>query len=159
MAQYFNSGTFIGGQSFVANVPGAGATIPVVEMLASPTNQPIISEVGFMLAATAAVISGNLALGIAPNQGVGQYNISPNSGSYDGSSGGSILQFATAWRILPTVPTKFVRRVTVSTGEFLPISIRFPRGLKIAPSTSLVLYVLGTANRGYWGEYWVEFDE
>jgi hypothetical protein len=161
VAQYFNSGTFIVGQSIATNVVIAAA--PIVEFINTPTDQPVYTEVGFTAYPTSNSFA-TLALGIAPAQGVGPYNISPNSGAYDGVSGPSAVQVATAWRIAPTVPTNFIRRMTINAQAVspnTPLVVKWPRGgLKLKPSTSLVLYLIpGAAGRYWWGEYWMEFDE
>jgi hypothetical protein len=158
--QYFNSGTYIAGQSIAANI--ANTTVPLVEFINTATDQPVYTEIAFTIYPNAPSAEA-IGLGIAPAQGVGPYNISPNSGAYDGVSAISAVQVATGWRIPPTTPTNFLRRMSMnSQNQFpaIPLIISFPRGLKLKPSTSLVLYGINFgAFRFLWGEYWVEFDE
>ena len=49
------------------------------------------------------------------------------------------------WTTPPTVPAKFLRRVSVLGSTSGSIRYVFPEGLKIAPSSSLVLWVITEA--------------
>jgi hypothetical protein len=162
MAQYHNSGIYVLGQSYAFNAP-ASTFIPAVEFAAGATDRPIITEIGFTTYSQAANIPAEMAIGLAPAQGIGGYYNSPVSGPYDGVSSPSALSIFTAWQIKPTVPTNFFRRylgqeqvlVTETTQKLI-----FPHGLTLAQNTSVVLYLFTLlSGHGFWGEFYVEFDE
>jgi hypothetical protein len=162
MAQYCVSGVFLAGNTFANNII-SNQFPPLVEFATTPTDQPVITELGIGFGADASNISTNFWLGIAPVRGVGGYLVPQVSGAYDAVSAISNLQVYTAWQKPPTVPAHYLRGFrlpNISGLGIAPAVLRLGRGLKLNASQSLVVYGQpGVSGRPIWGEYWVEFDE
>lgn len=101
-----------------------------------------VLEVGVFLAAATASTYGlgrPQAVGITPTNPVDFLQEDPNNALASG-----VVQSALAWGTGPTVPTAFLRRVTLPATIGTGIIWTFPEGLVIPVSSSLVLWNLGT---------------
>lgn len=163
VGQYYLSGLSIPGQALVQNIAPAGAAA-IIEIIAGPTDSPIITQIS-----CGALNSGQnfcgFGLGVPAVRGIGQQPPIFPPGIYDPNNAQSSVTVASAWQIPPTAPTKFLRRVSFNSIALAQDSLwsylTFPRGLKLNPSTSLVLFGIpaGTgAAKWYAYEWSVEWD-
>lgn len=128
----------------------ATASSPVLELQTGPTDflclLEISASVTFGLQQTAAY---DVGLGVPAARGVG-FNPSPfaveNSELTDALPG---CQLYTQWTKAPTAPANYLRRMVTNPwngGSVMRkvLNFRFPQGLKIGPSSSLVLFLLSS---------------
>ena len=101
-----------------------------------------VYEVGIFLAAATASTYGlgrPQAIGVTPTTPVDFLVEDPNDVLASG-----VVQSALAWDTKPTVPTAFLRRVSLPATVGTGIIWTFPEGLVIPVSSSLILWNLGT---------------
>ena len=126
-------------------VGGAPASaLALLEIIAGPTDSPVITRIELaFICGSAGATATDLGLGYPAAQGVSPQAPVLTPSVYDPNNAPTAVSVATAWRIAPTPPTKYLRRaqaiptVGASTAMF---AWNFPRGLKLAPSSSLVVY-------------------
>lgn len=112
------------------------------EVRSGATNAPLILEVGITQnAATAGVygIGRPAAIGVTPT--------SPQNFVAEGAANQptSISTAAVAWGTGPTVPANFLRRVSCAATVGVGTIFSFPRGLQLAVSSSMVIWLITTA--------------
>lgn len=155
----------VGGFGFPSGSPEAtgGTNVGTLcEIIAGPTDRPLITEIGFTLFNLAPAGPNVIGIGVPAAQGISPKGVAP--GSYDPNQPSTPVLFATSWRVPPTAPASFYRRITTAnagaTTQLLPLVLRFPRGLQMQASTSLVLYCIG-AQAGFRlqiSQFWIEVD-
>ena len=112
------------------------------EVRAAATNKPRIMEFGVSQnAATAGVYGFGRpgAIGLTPT--------SPQNfvAEDDASAPTSLSTAAVAWGTGPTVPTNFNRRISCPAAVGAGVIWTFPRGMDIALSNSVVIWIIATA--------------
>lgn len=132
-------GTYALGVRTVARNTASAAA----EVRATSANTPRLLMLEFTQTAapTSAAVYGlgrPAAIGIAPSVTV--YDLDEQLGA----SINALANTATAWGTGPTVPANFFRRCTVNNIAGAGQRWNFPRGLLIAVSTSLVLWIIST---------------
>lgn len=103
-----------------------------------------VLEIGFFLvAATASQIGLGrpAAIGITPTAPVDFLVEDPNDVLASG-----VVQSAVAWGTGPTVPTAFLRRISLPATVGSGIILTFPRGITIPVSSSLVLWNISASS-------------
>jgi len=128
----------------VPSLTSGASNFPILELQTGATDYVVLHELECMHCDTG--VAGNFitfGLGIPAARGVGR---NPTYFSFDSGSD-KVPQLAayTDWSTQPTVPTAYHRRFNMSildTSNMTqrPVLFRFPRGLKIAPSSSIVLW-------------------
>jgi hypothetical protein len=119
------------------------------EIRVGPTNMPVVTTIGcIQIGGGTSGRSVSFGIGIPAAQGVTP-RIPQGLTAFDPNSPAADLAIYTDWVTPPTTPTNYFRRATflgVSNGggsnEF---QFRFPRGLRLAPSSSLAFWAI-TAN-------------
>lgn len=147
---------------------GLGSNVPnlylaVAELANSPTDYPVVSAIEGLVRSTVGGGAFNVAIGITQGQGIPLISTPMGPCAYDpNNTGNSIPGIALniAWVIPPTQPSYPFRYYAGSFGNNSPsFALRFTRGIRLAPSTSLVLYTFNSAQSSAWlGEINVEFD-
>ena len=119
----------------------AGTAAWEIRTAATPGRAKLI-EIGFFLAAATGSTYGfgrPAAIGTTPTSPVNYQPEDPNDVIASG-----VLQSALAWSGAPTVPTAYLRRIslpgTIGTG----VIWTFPKGITIPVSSGLVLWNIGT---------------
>jgi hypothetical protein len=119
-----------------------GAASPSWEVRSSSTNKPRVMEVGISQTAATAGVYGfgrPAAIGITPTT---PQNFVAES---DASAPTSQTVAAVAWTTAPTVPANFNRRVSCAGTIGVGIIWTFPRGMDVAASNSVVIWIIATA--------------
>ena len=101
-----------------------------------------VLEIGFFLvAATASQIGLGRpqAIGITPTAPVNFLVEDPNDVIASG-----VVQSSLAWGTGPTIPTAFLRRISLPSTIGTGVIWTFPRGITIPVSSSLILWNIGT---------------
>lgn len=135
-------------------------TSVLAEIIAGPTDWPVISEIGFTNNGTYNASTGGLiGIGVPAANGVGLQSALYGSQAYDPNSPASALQLISNWVTQPTQPNTLIRRITPFTeqGQLTPTILKFPRGLQMVPNQHLVVVYVGT-NKTYGFDLWVEWD-
>ena len=99
-------------------------------------------EIGITLAAATAstiALGRPAAIGITPTTPVDFLSEDPNDVIATG-----VVQSALAWATKPTIPTAFIRRISLPATSGTGVLWIFPTGLVIPINSSLVLWNLGT---------------
>ena len=112
------------------------------EIRSASTNKPRLMEVGFSEVTAVAGTYGwgrPAAIGITPTSP--QNFVAEN----DASAPTSLSTAAVAWGTGPTVPSNFNRRITSQALTGVGVIWTFPRGMDIATSNSVVLWIIATA--------------
>ena len=159
MAQGSISGTGLFGNAAqtVTLTPGA-----LFEMRTGPTDRAVITEIGVNLIGAnrgyAVGLGVPVAQGVNPALGVGGA-----AAAFDVNNAASPIYVATQWNgAPPTAPATFKRRESSSmaaAGAAVPFVFRFPRGLTLAGSSSLVAWLIAVSGTAYLSfEYYIEFD-
>ena len=112
------------------------------ELRSAATNKPRLMECGISQNAATAGVYGlgrPGAIGITPT--------SPQNAvaEDDASAPTSLSTVAVAWGTGPTVPTNFNRRISCTATIGVGVIWTFPRGLDIAVSSSIVIWIIATA--------------
>lgn len=111
------------------------------EVRTTATDVPRVMEIGFSQVTAVAATMGlgrPAAIGLTPT--------SPQTFlAEDPSDPVATVTCCVAWATPPTVPANFFRRITCVAGIGAGVIWTFPRGLKIAASNSIVLWVIATA--------------
>jgi hypothetical protein len=121
---------------------------PLLELQTSPTDYVTILEFGFGVQGNLLNFSVVCGIGTPAVHGVG---INSHAINYDDSSNTNLVpnvKLFSWWSIPPSTPSKFYRRNTfnTSTAAITPVIFSFPRGLKVAPSSSVVLWLIAGFN-------------
>lgn len=120
---------------------GTAAT-PAWEIRTAVTDRAALLEMGVFLAAATASTFG---LGRPAVNGAGGTTPVTFPAEDPGDPPGTVQSILAGWSTTPTAPANFFRRIglpgTIGTG----VIWTFPRGLKIAISTSFVLWVIATS--------------
>lgn len=141
-----------------SNQPVITYTGPVLELQTGPTDfirllEIILFENTSAVNATSGVMS--IGIGVPGAKGIGVSAVTPLYA--DGGNTNSLpgLSVFTYWNVPPSTPSTFLRKQNflINTGGAFrpPISFRFPRGFKMNPSTSIVLWATdapGAVNGG-----------
>ncbi len=137
------------GFSLSINPKGRAVLLPpVLEIVAGPTDYPVISQMTFSV--TGGLAANNaFSFGLARTTtvGVGRVNgIIPvqDNNTISGLSG---VYANVDWSVYPVAAANYLRRFIVNgiNSNSGQSRMRFPRGLKLLPSTSVVLSFLGLA--------------
>lgn len=112
------------------------------EVRSAATNKPRVMEVAISQSAATAGVYGlgrPGAIGVTPT--------SPQNfvAEGDASAPTSLSTAAVAWGTGPTVPTNFNRRVSCAATVGVGVIWTFPRGLDIAVSSSIIVWIIATA--------------
>ena len=112
------------------------------EVRSASTNKPRIMEVGISQTTAVAAVFGlgrPAAIGLTPT--------SPQNfvAEDDASAPTSLSTAAVAWGTGPTVPANFNRRISCQALIGVGVIWTFPRGLDIAVSSSIVVWIIATA--------------
>lgn len=127
---------------------GANPSGPIIEIQSSATDYLILTELSVAQAVFTAANTAVYGLGFSSSAGVGfgaQTVIFEDSGN---NSAKSVASLFCSWTKFPGIPTNFLRRRTAITqgataaNNSYPIIWRFPNGLKLNPSSSLVLWLI-----------------
>jgi len=116
---------------------------PVLGLVTGPTDYANISEIQVMN------VSSNYGGGFDVGLGIGspgtprkfslEQKARADTGSSDSLAG---IFLVNQWTVPPSVPTKFIRRWTNPYTHSWSTKLTFVRGLKLAPSTALILWSL-----------------
>jgi hypothetical protein len=112
------------------------------EVRSTSTNKPRIMEIGLSQNTGTAGVYGigrPGAIGVTPTS---PQNFVAES---DASAPASQSTAAVAWGTGPTVPTNFNRRVSCAATVGVGVICTFPRGLDIAVSSSIIIWIIATA--------------
>jgi hypothetical protein len=124
---------------------------PIFEIQTGPTDSARVNEIvlrPFPNASAASQMSVGFGLPAAKGVGTLGYALTVEN-TFNTNTAPGVLIY-TQWTTMPTVPTNFLRRVSngsavgAATGS-QPLFCRFPRGLILAKSTSLVAWMISTA--------------
>lgn len=126
---------------------GISSAAPVWELQTSPTDYLIVLEISANFLANTLASTG-LVFGVgapaARGVGIATQNLIAESTTTDAMPGTQLL---TAWSKAPTAPAIYLRRATVNGanggvggGRYQHVNWKFPAGIKINPSSSLVLW-------------------
>lgn len=120
---------------------GTAAT-PSWEVRSASTNKPRVMEVAISQNAATAGVYGlgrPAAIGLTPT--------SPQNFVAEGDAGAptSLSTAAVAWGTAPTVPTNFNRRMSCPASIGAGVIWTFPRGLDIAATNSIIIWIIATA--------------
>lgn len=112
------------------------------EIRSTAANSPLVMELGLSQAAATAGVYGigrPAAIGVTPT--------SPQNFVTEGHANAptSATTACVAWGTGPTVPTNFNRRVACAATIGVGAIFTFPRGMQIAVSSSVVVWIIATA--------------
>lgn len=110
------------------------------EVRTAATDKPYVMEIGIFLAAATASTYGigrPAAIGVTPTTPVTVLAEDP------ADPAGTVVT-ALAWGTPPTAPVDFFRRISLPTTIGAGVIWSFPRGLRIAVSSSIVFWNLAT---------------
>ncbi len=116
----------------------AGATH---EIRSTAGNKPKIMEYGFT---QVTAVAGTYGLGRPAAIGITPTNVLFLDEA-DGNGPAALTNGAVAWVTPPTVPANFMRRLTCAATIGVGAIWTFPRGLALAVSFSVVLWIIATA--------------
>ena len=119
----------------------AGAAAWEIRTAATPGRAKLL-EIGFFLAAATVSTYGlgrPAAIGTVPTSAVDFLPEDPNDVIASG-----VIQSALAWGGAPTVPTAYLRRISLPATIGTGVIWTFPKGLTIPVSSGLVLWNIGT---------------
>ena len=126
----------------VRTVDGTAAKASWEIRTAATPGRAKVLEIGFFLvAATASQIGLGrpAAIGITPTTPVNFLPEDPNDVIASG-----VVQSSLAWATGPTVPTAFLRRISLPATIGTGVIWTFPKGITIPVSSSLILWNVGT---------------
>ncbi len=136
---------------FISGISNFAGPLAMWELQTGPTDYlNVMSVEGLMTSSNSGVSTQTVGLGIPAARGVGiNSNIFVKENPYitDALPGCTLYS---QWSIQPTASTNYLRRVSLNiqsnaaTGLRIPILFNFPNGLKLAPSSSLVLWMIAT---------------
>lgn len=131
---------------FSLSVEANGSTTsgPIMDLETGPNNRVALKEIMVEAVLPASGSSADIAIGISSNAPVASYKQTLQSEHVPGVS--SFSSVASIWTTAPAIPANFFRRGSFAqavAGRFFIWT--FPRGLILAPSTSLVLWQAGNA--------------
>lgn len=95
-------------------------------------------------------VSIQLVTATASTYGLGRAGNTPTQTSpvlvlaEDPNDGTGVTGVAVAWSVAPTIPANFFRRVSLPATQGSGVIWVFPRGLILAPSSSMVIWNLAT---------------
>ena len=115
---------------------------PNWEIRSASTNKPRVMELGISQnAATAGVY------GFGRPGAIGTTPTSPQNFVAEDDAGAptSLSTAAVAWGGAPTVPTNFNRRISCTNVVGVGVIWTFPRGVDIATSNSVIIWIIATA--------------
>lgn len=144
-----------------------GTNRALLELIAGPTDRPVITEIGFHLTTTFQLTTTvALGLGVPAANGVGPQPSMFGSQPYEANYPASAVQMITAWVKPPTAPTTYLRRQSVVQGFFnsadgmfaTPCVWKFPRGLTMSQNQHLVVFALSAIQTGVVADVWTEWD-
>lgn len=122
------------------------------DIRASAANSPRIMEVGINLTTATASTYGLGRSGNTPTQTSPILVQAENPADPAGLTG-----CAVAWSVAPTVPTQFLRRVSLPATAGAGVIWTFPRGLILAAAATMLLWNLATNSAST--NTWVVVDE
>lgn len=127
------------------------------ELRAAAGNRPKVLEIGITLAAATASVYG-----LGRPQAIGITPTTPKTLQDEGDGAGAtaLTQTAVAWATGPTVPSEFLRRVSLKAELGAGVIWTWPRGLAIPVSASVGSIVLWNLQANSAAtEIWVVVDE
>jgi hypothetical protein len=110
-----------------------------MDLRASAANSPRVMEIGL-----------NLGAGTASTYGVGRSGNTPTQTSpvlvqaENPSDPAGLSGSAVAWSVAPTIPTQFLRRISLPATAGAGVIWTFPRGLVIAAAATLLVWNLAS---------------
>lgn len=121
---------------------------PLFEIQSGPTDYAIINGIVFHWNPRASANPTlTMGVGVPAARGVGINGIAFLNGDGGNNNSNSGLRIYSQWNTLPTVPTNFMRRLSISfsNGHWATIPFRFSKGIKMQPSTSLVFWSIAAS--------------
>jgi hypothetical protein len=158
MPQYSNCWYATPGQS-PTKATSTAQVGPLFEIHSSATDSAVITEIGINIIMVAS--GASLGVGVPVAAGVGGIPLPLSSAAHSPNQPTSALNIFNTWSgAQPTAPTNYFRRINVFANAFpATLVFRFPRGLKLAPASSLVLYqITNNFNQTEFIDFWVEWD-
>jgi hypothetical protein len=132
---------------FYVSTPGNAEQALLFEIRTGPTDYCVINRVVLGALVTGAEGPG-FGIGVPGARGSGvkvSYALQPESPWGISASGVTI---ALDWNVPPTIPSTFFRRIKSNSNAIVsavPAVMQFPSGLKMLPSSSIVLWMTGIA--------------
>jgi hypothetical protein len=123
------------------------------EIRSAATNKPRIMEIGI---SQVTAVAGSFGLGRPGAIGVTPTSPQNFVAEGDASAPTSLSTAAVAWATGPTVPTNFNRRITCAATIGVGVIWTFPRGMDIAVSSSVIVWIIATAPTC---DQWAVIDE
>lgn len=129
----------------------SGVTGPLLEIQTSPTDFVVVTEIILgKLVGKSGTGNTSFVIGVGRPAAIG-VGINPNSFLYNdkgNSTSPPSASIYTWWTKPPTIPANFLRRFTLqlALGQPQIPSFFFGRGIKIQPSSSLVVWLITSAN-------------
>jgi len=119
----------------------AAAAAWEIRTAATPGRAKVLEMGFFLIAATASQIGLGRpqAIGITPTSPVNFLPEDPNDVIASG-----VIQSSLAWGTGPTVPTAYLRRISLPATIGTGVIWTFPKGITIPVSSSLILWNIGT---------------
>lgn len=145
--------------SLAANSAAVTQGAAACEIRSTSAHKPKIFELGFSQSVLPATTS--ISMGIGRPAAIGQNPGGPVKviDEQDGNGPTALTTMATAWGTAPTVPANFFRRTTVTNATLGTGAIfSFPRGLALAITSSVVLWVI-TVSSSVGLDMWAVVDE
>lgn len=136
MSRIYSSSAFVGGYS--SSVAG-----PICDLESSAIESPALLALDFSLKLGTST-SSIFGLGAASNTpvAIGSQGFLP----YNPSDPICTSVLATEWSTAPAVPANFFRIFNFTNNHYALFTFTFPRGLKLQPSSSLVLWSIQVNN-------------
>jgi hypothetical protein len=143
---------------------GTAAAVPVLGLLAAADAYPVISEFAFLMGGNT---DREVTIGLAVSSSLGTYDtLVPNflvgnnarGDAVDPTYGGVVL--VKDWKDYPTAPTQYLRRFSINgSGGGIRVNglITFHRGLKLNPSTALIVWLIPGVAGSVFGDEPQEF--
>jgi hypothetical protein len=130
--------------SVLTNNAGGGAATPIADLKATSVGAgTAVLEVSVFYSTVSSTNTLSVLLGRAVTE-LFQYGPSVLT-PYDSTDKSSFTSLAQAWSIAPATPTQFLRRHQFAATSGSGIIWSFPRGLRLAASSSLLVWNGGSS--------------
>lgn len=131
---------------------------PLCEIQTGPTDYLLIVGLWFSFNPRIGTVGTliNIGFGQPAARGIGIFGTSPINADGGNTNSSSGVKVYSQWTRQPTAPANFLRRMTYNSpvSAAVKIPFRFPRGVKLQPSSSWVLWMLagtGLASNTFMG--------
>ena len=112
------------------------------EVRSASTNKPRLMEMGI---SQVTAVAGTYGMGRPAAIGVTPTSPQNFVAEDDASAPTSLSTAAVAWTTAPTVPANFNRRITAAATIGVGVIWTFPRGMDIATSNSIIIWIIALA--------------